>query len=603
MNDVGAPQGVAISSADRPGLAVPSRGQIARWAVFAGVAAAAFAVAVTLSSGHVRYRWGDALFLADNIAGFSAAGAYWLLRRPRSLIGPALLVAAATWVLVSFQSADAPLVFSLAVLADLPGTLATFYVLLSFPTGRLKHWQGRAVMAVLLAGLALFFLPYVLFSPVTTGGHPLAECAGACPSNSLQVGSISAAALGDLGKAEAVAGTIVGLLTCVQLLRWFSTGTRPRRRALFWIVIVGVPYAALFALRQLTAFVIDAPPDVVETVRWALAGARLLLPWAFVASLLHAEVFAGGALERLVSSLERQPDAARWQREVAAALDDPSLLIGVWSAADEAYVGVTGTRMGPQTGRGWQAIDDEDGSPVAAILHDPALEDDPELLGAAATATLISLESGRMADEIREARTRLLAVGEEERRRLERDLQEGAAQRLVALRVKIGLMGETGEEEDQRLIAEIAAEIDAATDDLRHLAHGIYPPLLRAEGIASALRGVARRSVVPMTVHCAGVSRHAPEIESVVYFCCLDAIRGAAERAGPDSAITVRVTEADDVLRFAVVDTGRPLPARATNGWGAGAIRERLHAVDGAVDIGPYAGGGTTVTGEIPTAR
>ena len=159
MNDVGAPPGVAISSADRPGLAVPSRGQIARWAVFAGMAAAAFAVALTLSSGHVRYRWGDALFLADNIAGFSAAGAYWLVRRPRSLIGPALLVSAATWVLVSFQSADAPLVFSLAVLADLPATLATFYALLSFPTGRLKYWQGRAVMAVLLAGLALFFLP------------------------------------------------------------------------------------------------------------------------------------------------------------------------------------------------------------------------------------------------------------------------------------------------------------------------------------------------------------------------------------------------------------------------------------------------------------
>jgi signal transduction histidine kinase len=106
-----------------------------------------------------------------------------------------------------------------------------------------------------------------------------------------------------------------------------------------------------------------------------------------------------------------------------------------------------------------------------------------------------------------------------------------------------------------------------------------------------------------MTVDCAGVSRHAPEIESVVYFCCLDAIRGAAERAGPDSAITVRVTETDDVLRFAVVHTGRQLPVRATNGWGADAIRERVHAVDGAVEIGPYAGGGTTVTGEIPTAR
>jgi peptidoglycan/LPS O-acetylase OafA/YrhL len=106
MDDVRAPPGMAVPSGERLHLGSPSRARIARRAVLAGLLAAAGAVVLTLSGDHVQYRWGDALFLADTIAGFSAAGAYWLVRRPTSALGPALLATSATWAVVALQSAD-----------------------------------------------------------------------------------------------------------------------------------------------------------------------------------------------------------------------------------------------------------------------------------------------------------------------------------------------------------------------------------------------------------------------------------------------------------------------------------------------------------------
>jgi signal transduction histidine kinase len=602
MDDVGAPPGMAVPSSERLHLGNPSRGRMARWAVLAGLAVAAGAVALTLSSDHVRYRWGDALFLADNIAGFAAAGAYWLVRRPASVLGPALLASAVVWALVALQSADNSLVFSLAVLADWPGTVATFFTLLAFPSGRLTGRLDKSVIVLVFAVLALFFLPYVLLSSVTTGGHPLAECAGGlCPPNALQVGSISPATLIDIGKAESIGGAVVGAVVCFELVRRFRAGTRPRRRALFWIVVVGVPFATLFALRQLTAFVVDVPPGVVETVRWSLAAVRLLLPWAFVASLLQAEVFAGAALERLVAGLDDRPDARRWERDVADALDDPTLRIAVWSEADGSYLGLGGAAVRRDgTECSWHRVDDHQGSRVALIIHDPVLDADPELLDAAGTATLISMESGRLEREIRDSRVRLLAVAGEERRRLERDLQEGAEQRLVALRVKLGLVAAAGDAEQGQLIAEIGDELDATMDDLRRLAHGIYPSLLRSEGVASALRAAARRSPLPATVDAAGVGRLPADVESVIYFSCVEAMRNAATHAGSGATIAVRVDVGEGIVRFVVADTGRGIRLPVVSGAGLAAIRERVQAVDGAVTVESRAGVGTTVRGEIP---
>ena len=216
MDDVRASPSPAIPSGERMHLGNLSRAEVARGALLVAVLAAAGAVALTLASDHVRYPWGDALFLADNIAGFAAAGAYWIVRRPASRLGPALLAAAATWALVALQSADGSLVFSLAVVADWPLTVATFYVLLAFPSGRLTGWLDRATIVLTFAVLAAFFLPYVLLSPVTTGGHPLAECRVVCPPNALQVGSaprlVEVAGKAETYAALAITPTSAGIL-------------------------------------------------------------------------------------------------------------------------------------------------------------------------------------------------------------------------------------------------------------------------------------------------------------------------------------------------------------------------------------------------------
>jgi signal transduction histidine kinase len=600
MDDVRASPGMAVPSGERLYLGSARRARIARQAVLVGLLAAGGAVALTLSSDHLRYGWGEALFLADTIAGFAVAGAYWVVRRPASMLGAALMATSATWALVALQSADGSLAFSLGVLAEWPVTVATFFALLAFPSGRLTGLLDRA--AVLLVGAvgAVLILLSVLVSPVAAGGQPPAECTAACPPNALQVGSISPAALADVDRAASVGAALAGALLCVELVRRIRAGTRPRRRALLWIGLVGIPYATLYALRELTVFAVDAPAEVGETVRWGLAGIQLLLPWAFVASLLHSEAYAGGALERLVAGLERHPDAREWQRDVAQELDDPSLRIAVWSDGAGCYLGIHGAPTQPGDRESWSRIDDHNGAPVAAMLYDPGLNDDPELLEAAGTATLISLESGRLERDIRQARIRLLAVAEEERRRLERDLQEGAEQRLVALRVKLGLMGAAGAEEDERLIAEIGDELDATMDDLRRLAHGIYPTLLREAGVATALRAVARRSPVPATVEAVGVGRFRADVEGVLYFCCLEAMRNAATHAGPDVRVAVRIDVADGRVRFAVADTGTGLVAPLGRDGGLAAMRERLRAVDGWLAIESQPGGGTTVSGEIP---
>ena len=603
MDDVRASPGMAVPSGERLYLGSPIRARIARRAVLVGLLAAAGAVALTLSSDHVRYGWGDALFLADAIAGFAAAGAYWVVRRPASMLGAVLMATSAAWALVALQSADGSLAFSLGVLAEWPVTVATFFALLAFPSGRLTALLDRATVVLVGAVGAVPILLTVLLLPVAAAGQPPAECSAACPPNALQVGSISSASLADIDRAASVGAAVAGALVCFELVRRIRAGTRPRRRALLWIGLVGVPYAALYALRELTAFAVDAPADVVETVRWGLAGIQLLLPWAFVASLLHSEAFAGGVLERLVAGLERHPDADEWQRAVAQELDDPSLRIAVWSDDAGCYLGIHGAPAQPDEREGgWTRIDDHNGAPVAAILHDPGLSDAPELLEAAGTATLISLESGRLERDIRQARVRLLAVAEEERRRLERDLQEGAEQRLVALRVKLGMMGAAGAEEDERLIAEIGDDLDATMDDLRRLAHGIYPTLLREAGVASALRAVARRSPVPATVEATGVGRLRADVEGVLYFCCLEAMRNAATHAGADVTIAVRIDVADGRARFAVADTGTGLVAPLGRDGGLAAMRERLRAVDGWLAIESPPGGGTTVSGEIPIA-
>ena len=571
------------------------------WLLVVGASAAAAATA--LASRHVSHPGAEAVLQVELIVGLSLAAGVWLERRPAGRLGQCLIVCAVVAALASMQASDDPELYTVGAVGRMLLLPVIAYALMTFPTGRLRGRARTALVGLAAASVVLISLPAVLVSPVVHSDQPLAACTADCPANALQVVTASPGVVHGLRWAGGAASALIALAIGLALVRRFARGTRPNRRAVAALMVVGAAGAVVFAVRWL-AEAAGGSVELLDGLSWAQAVLLGLLPVAFVAPLLRAQIVAGPALETMLTTLARRPDARRWQSDVGSALGDPSLRLAFWSQADAAYLGVDGETVTAADERfAWHRID-RAGLPVAAILHDPELEADPELLRAAGTATLLSLETQRMEGEIRVARSRILAAAEEERRRLERDLHDGAQQRLIALRVKLGLIGEVDRAEARRVVAELAEDVDATLDELRSLAQGIYPPLLRTEGLVGALNAAARRSSLPTAVHTAGLGRYTAEVESAVYFCCLEALQNAGKHAGPDASATISVSAAGGSLRFEVEDTGVGFdPGRRGAGIGIANIDERMLAVGGHMHVISQPGCGTTLSGRVPLVR
>jgi signal transduction histidine kinase len=206
-------------------------------------------------------------------------------------------------------------------------------------------------------------------------------------------------------------------------------------------------------------------------------------------------------------------------------------------------------------------------------------------------------------EQLRTSRQRLVTAQDEERRKLERNLHDGAQQQLVALTVKLGLL-ERLVERDPGQAVQIAGQLkDDATDaleELRDLARGIYPPLLADQGLVAALESQARKSVVPVSIEAEGVGRYAREAEAAVYFSCLEALQNVAKYASASRA-TVRLMDGSGTLRFEVADDGVGFDASSSSyGTGLQGIADRLAALDGSLEVTSAPGSGTTLTGSLP---
>ena len=207
-----------------------------------------------------------------------------------------------------------------------------------------------------------------------------------------------------------------------------------------------------------------------------------------------------------------------------------------------------------------------------------------------------------MAD-LRDARQRIIAAADAERRRIERDLHDGAQQRLVELATMLSLAEarfKTDPERAGELVARAREEAELAVKDLRDLARGIYPPLLADKGLPTALEAQARKSPVPVVIHGDGTGRYTPEIESAVYFSCLEALQNVAKYAQA-STVTVELTQTNGNLDFEVRDDGQGFNAAATTyGTGLQGIADRLAALGGELAVTSAPGDGTAVAGRLP---
>jgi signal transduction histidine kinase len=213
------------------------------------------------------------------------------------------------------------------------------------------------------------------------------------------------------------------------------------------------------------------------------------------------------------------------------------------------------------------------------------------------------LRNVRLIEELRASRQRLVKAQDEERRRLERNIHDGAQQQLVALAVKMRLVESLARKDPAKaeaMAAQAKAETQEALANLRDLARGIYPPLLADQGLAAALEAQGRKSPVSVEVHPDGIGRYPQEAEAAVYFCVLEAMQNVAKYAEA-SRVVVRLWSEDGDLAFAVEDDGRGFdPASAPRGAGLQNMADRLDALGGFIDVASAPGRGTTITGRIP---
>jgi len=293
------------------------------------------------------------------------------------------------------------------------------------------------------------------------------------------------------------------------------------------------------------------------------------------------------------------------RERLARALGDPTLDVA-YRLGDGRYVDATGrpTEVPQGAGRAVTAVT-AGGAEVAVLIHDPALLDEPALVESVRATAGLVLENERLAAvvrsqlaEVRASRGRIVAAADAERRRIERNLHDGAQQRLVTLSVALGLEAARADAAATAVVARAQDEVEQAIVELRELARGIHPTLLRDEGLQAAVEALARRTPVPVTVEGAVPDRLPDPVELAAYFVVSEALTNVAKHASSTQA-SVLLERASGLLRVTVSDDGVG-GARLAPGSGLAGLRDRLDALDATLAIESRPGRGTTIRAEIP---
>jgi signal transduction histidine kinase len=317
-----------------------------------------------------------------------------------------------------------------------------------------------------------------------------------------------------------------------------------------------------------------------------------------------------GAVADLVVELERTPPGSV-QVALARALGDPSVELALWLPERAAYVDHEGRPLELPTwsGRAVTVLGPAE-APVAALVHDPALLERPALLRSAGAAARLALENERLQAElrlqlaeVRASRVRIVTAGDEERRRLERDLHDGAQQRLLSLGLALQLVrAELGREANgaATLLGEAEAELAAALEELRRLAHGIHPAVLTEHGLGPAVKTLAARSPIPVEVERLPVGQLPAPLEAAAYFVVSEALANAAKHSHA-SVVSVAVACDEGSLVVEVADDGvggaAPRP-----GSGLAGLADRVQTLDGRLIVESEAGCGTRLRAKLPYA-
>ncbi len=480
-----------------------------------GVALCALAAVMTISGSESRYVVLEALTRVLTVGIPIAVGLYALGRASFQRFGRLLIAAGVACFVTTLANAEAPALYSLGRIGIWAVEPVLIYLVLSFPSGRLEARVDRAIFASALVVVLTLFLPTAFLVERFPVPVPWTTCNDNCPGNAFMLTATEPALVEDLVRPLRELVTVLLFAgTAVRLGFRIRVATRPVRRTLGPVLGVACVRCSMYFVILLGRRVYP-DSEFVEASTWLLAITVPLLALAFLVGLARWWLFIAVATQRLATRLRGHPTPGDLQRALADVFEDPELLVayridgdrGDWADADGHRI----LRPLALPGRGLTEVRDGERL-VAEIVHDVALGEDAAFVATTSSYALMTLDNHRLAaesesllEQVRESRARIQAAADDERRRIERDLHDGAQQRLVALRVKIELAAErAADRETATVLRGFGDEVEAALEEVRSLARGIYPAALADRGLVDGIRSAALRNPLRTTVVAAG---------------------------------------------------------------------------------------------------
>lgn len=524
----------------------------------------------------------------------------------------ALLALSYVLALTGLTGADSPLPFAIGRIAVPLAILAAMYVCFAYPTGRIVDRGASVVLASSAAVLTALLAANLLLSKVPPVAGPFVRCSGSkCPENPLNVISLGSGPSNVLSTMLALATAMSLLAVAIVIGRRAANSTRLQRLSLAplfsWTVLATLGYGFYVSVRA-----VDQHAPLLMPVAVVVAAIIAAMPLAISVGIARGHVFEMGALEQMIAKLGYASSLRALQHTMSRTFADPTLQLLLWRPSLQRYVDIDERAVEVSAinpGRKVTTFSHMDGD-IVAVVHDPVLSDD--VLDAAGSAIRLALHNTRLQRDLHTSisqldasRKRLAWAADEERRRIERDLHDGAQQGLIALRIKLQLLEEGAAEDPESVVpglADAGRRIDVALERIRSLAKGIYPSVLRDFGLSPALTAAIRELSIPVALHADLRHRFQSEVETAVYFCCVEALQNVAKHCGAATQVDLALSEEPGGLRFVLADDGPGFdPARIGTMHGITGMRDRLEAIGGELTIRSSRGAGTTITGRVPT--
>ena len=553
--------------------------------------------------------WSVPWVVADFLPGvaFLVAGQVALHRRPDNRVGPLMIAIGFAWYVGTFGASTHPFLgpVSHAFQGYYDALLA--WLVLAYPSGYLRWIASRVVVGtwlLLLAARSLFRLAFVRRSTDYDFGDPVAVDQ-----------YIADLTLRDSGDAIVRVGTALLATAVLALVLWrLRSETDVGRRVAAPILLGGVALAVGVVLEVAT--LATAGSFAERAAAWGLGQALTVVtasvvPVGFAVGLTRSRL-ARGSVADLVVELGDAPERPALRDVLARALRDPSLEVAYAVPESERWVDASGRDVelpspeNPDRAMTWLH---GGGRAVAVLVHDPAIAEQRELVRSVSAAARLALENERLAaevrtqlDEVRASRARIVVAGDVERRRVERDLHDGAQQRLVTLALALQVAKGHVDGSDPELAASLdraSRELNLALGELRELARGLHPTILVEEGLRAAVEALADRSPIAVSLHVVP-PRCAPYVEAAAYFVVAEALTNVAKYAKASIA-TVRIHEAAGIITVEIEDDGIG-GADAARGSGLRGLDDRVAAAGGRLVVRSEPGAGTTIRAEIPCA-